>query len=160
RRVHGQSKREAHLRLDGLKRRHPAAGEAPSVQPTIAVIMNNIKDPDATEHYDIPNNDAVPSLLTVLLDPNPLPWAALEPTLPLSNAVANLLVFINGHLAFSNANQVAVLASHTTGASWLYPPAPADPAAQASSSSSADGDVDMRDAAPVSSYAAAAAGSA
>lgn len=98
--------------------------------------MNNIKDPDATEHYDVPSTDDVPSLLTVILDTNPRAWAALEDTLPLSRAVANLLIFINGHLAFSNANQVAVLASHTTGATWLYPPPPEPKAA--------DGDVDMQ----------------
>ena len=98
--------------------------------------MNNISDPDATEHYDVPNTDDVPSLLTIILDTNPRAWAALEDTLPLSKAVANLLIFINGHLAFSNANQVAVIASHTTRATWLYPPP--------SEKKSADGDVDMQ----------------
>ncbi|KAL2112632.1 hypothetical protein VUR80DRAFT_6908 [Thermomyces stellatus] len=106
--------------------------------------MNNISDPDATEHYDVPNTDDVPSLLTIILDTNPRAWAALEDTLPLSKAVANLLIFINGHLAFSNANQVAVIASHTTRAIWLYPPPPV--------AKGADGDVDMQDtSAPVGS---------
>lgn len=106
--------------------------------------MNNINDPDATEHYDIPNTDEVPSLLTVILDTNPRAWALLEDTLPLSKAVANLLIFINGHLAFSNANQVAVLASHTTSSKWLYPPLPRPrPAAPPG-----DGDVDMLGAGP------------
>lgn len=101
--------------------------------------MNNISDPDATEHYDVPNTEDVPSLLTIILDTNPRAWAALEHTLPLSKAIANLLIFINGHLAFSNANQVAVIASHTTRASWLYPPPP--------EGKGADGDVDIQGAA-------------
>jgi transcription initiation factor TFIIH subunit 3 len=62
-----------------------------------------------------------PSLLTIILDTNPHAWAVLAPTLPLSKAIANLLVFINAHLAFNNANQVAVVASHSNRAAWLYP---------------------------------------
>lgn len=87
--------------------------------------MNAISDPDATSHYAAPSTtDDVPSLLTIVLDTNPRAWAALEPTLPLSKAVASLLIFVNGHLAFSNANQVALIASHTDRASWLYPARP------------------------------------
>ncbi|KAK3066191.1 hypothetical protein LTS18_001926, partial [Coniosporium uncinatum] len=62
-----------------------------------------------------------PSLLTIILDTNPFAWSLLASTLPLSKAVANLLVFINAHLAINHANQVAVIASHTTCAQWLYP---------------------------------------
>lgn len=62
-----------------------------------------------------------PSLLTIILDTNPHAWAHLSDTLPLSKAIANLLVFINAHLAINSANQVAVLASHTQQATWLYP---------------------------------------
>ena len=36
--------------------------------------------------------------------------------------MANILVFINAHLAFNYANQVAVIASHCNKAQWLYPP--------------------------------------
>jgi transcription initiation factor TFIIH subunit 3 len=67
----------------------------------------------------------VPSLLVIVLDTNPHAWALLTPTLPLSKAVANLLVFINAHLAFNNANQVAIVASHSHRAVWLYPSPPA-----------------------------------
>lgn len=35
--------------------------------------------------------------------------------------MSNLLVFINAHLAFNHANQVAVLASHSHKTQWLYP---------------------------------------
>lgn len=88
--------------------------------------MNAITDPDATSHYAAPDTAAadVPSLLTIVLDTNPRAWAALDATLPLSKAVASLLIFVNGHLAFSNANQVALIASHTDRATWLYPSRP------------------------------------
>lgn len=62
-----------------------------------------------------------PSLLNVIIDTNPYAWASLAKTLTVSQAVANLLVFINAHLAFNYANQVAVIASHTEHAEFLYP---------------------------------------
>lgn len=45
----------------------------------------------------------------------------LSPTLTFSSAVANLLVFINAHLAANYTNKVAVIASHCDKAQWLYP---------------------------------------
>ncbi|PYH44516.1 TFIIH/NER complex subunit TFB4 [Aspergillus saccharolyticus JOP 1030-1] len=84
--------------------------------------MNTI---DATEHYSSSAHDRPPSLLTVILDTNPHAWAQLsQPSataLPLSTAVANILVFLNAHLACNYANEVAVVASHTQEARWLYP---------------------------------------
>ena len=62
-----------------------------------------------------------PSLLVVVLDTNPYAWSLLSPSLTLSQAVANLLVFINAHLAFSHENKVAVIASHSQRTRWLYP---------------------------------------
>jgi transcription initiation factor TFIIH subunit 3 len=62
-----------------------------------------------------------PSLLTIILDTNPHAWSLLSPTLPLSKAIATILVFINAHLAFNYANKVAVVASHCQRAQWLYP---------------------------------------
>jgi transcription initiation factor TFIIH subunit 3 len=70
------------------------------------------------------SSEEAPSLLTIVLDTNPHAWALLHDTLPLSKAVANLLVFINAHLAFNNANQVAIVASHSQRAEWLYPRPP------------------------------------
>lgn len=64
-----------------------------------------------------------PSLLVLVLDTNPYAWSALSPYLSLSNAVSQLLIFLNAHLAFNNANRVAVLASHTNRTHWLYPTA-------------------------------------
>ncbi|KAJ5945874.1 hypothetical protein N7454_002713 [Penicillium verhagenii] len=80
--------------------------------------MNSV---DASEHYDLGATDLAPSLLTIILDTNPHAWAALENSLSLSQAVANILVFINAHLACNYANEVAVVASHSQKAAWLYP---------------------------------------
>ncbi|KAG6019274.1 hypothetical protein E4U41_003310, partial [Claviceps citrina] len=67
---------------------------------------------DVSEHYEVTTAEETPSLLSIVLDTNPRAWAALDDRLPLSKAVANILVFVNAHLAFSNANQVAVVAAH------------------------------------------------
>ncbi|KAL2796289.1 TFIIH subunit Tfb4/p34 [Aspergillus keveii] len=96
---------------------------------------------DATEHYETSAHDPAPSLLTVIIDTNPHAWALLEQSdknpLTFSTALANILVFLNAHLAFNYANEVAVVASHSHKAAWLYPsasqPTPTDP----------DGDVSM-----------------
>ncbi|TGJ88559.1 hypothetical protein E0Z10_g247 [Xylaria hypoxylon] len=84
--------------------------------------MNRI---DASEHYDESGfTGQTPSLLTVVIDTNPRAWAAIHDLLPISKAIANILVFINAHLAYGNENQVAVLAAHTNRAVWLYPVSP------------------------------------
>lgn len=73
--------------------------------------------------------DLAPSLLNVIIDTNPHAWAALEDSLPLSKAIANILVFINAHLACNYANEVAVVASHSQKAAWLCPvPTPSESA--------------------------------
>ncbi len=95
---------------------------------------------DGSVHYEVSTSEETPSLLTIVLDTNPRPWAALSDTLPLSKAVATLLVFVNSHLAFSGANQVAVIAAHSKRAVWLYPSAPPPPPARAGE------DVEMVDA--------------
>ncbi|KAI1506664.1 TFIIH subunit Tfb4/p34 [Biscogniauxia marginata] len=84
--------------------------------------MNRI---DASDHYDESSFTAqTPSLLTIIIDTNPRAWAALHDVLPISKAIANILIFVNAHLAFGNDNQVAVLAAHTNRAVWLYPRSP------------------------------------
>jgi len=93
---------------------------------------------DASEHYEVYNTDDIPSLCTIVIDTNPRAWAALTDVLPLSKAIANILVFVNAHLAFSNSNQVALIAAHTNRAVWLYPTPPKPARSQ---------DVDMQDAA-------------
>ncbi|KAJ4306994.1 RNA polymerase II transcription factor B subunit 4 [Collariella sp. IMI 366227] len=91
---------------------------------------------DASEHYEVYNTDDIPSLCTIIIDTNPRAWAALADVLPISKAIANILIFVNAHLAFSNSNQVAVIASHTNRAIWLYPTPPKQ----------ASDDVNMQDA--------------
>ena len=50
--------------------------------------------------------------------------------MPLSSAVAHLCVFINAHLSFNDANKVAVIASSSQGAVFLYPTAATTAATQ------------------------------
>ncbi|KAK5112606.1 hypothetical protein LTR62_003920 [Meristemomyces frigidus] len=76
---------------------------------------------DATDRTEVHEDYEPPSLLTIILDTNPHAWALLGKSLPLSKAVANILVFINAHLAINYANRVAVIASHAERAEWLYP---------------------------------------
>lgn len=95
---------------------------------------------DATSHYEIYTTEETPSLCTIILDTNPRAWAAINNVLPISKAIANILVFVNSHLAFSNANSVAIIASHTNRAVWLYP----NPV-EAKKSSKTSEDVEMTD---------------
>ncbi|KAK6845751.1 hypothetical protein PG995_015861 [Apiospora arundinis] len=83
--------------------------------------MNRI---DASDHYEVTATGQTPSLLVIVLDTNPRAWQALGGTLSISAAIANILVFVNAHLAFGNDNQVAILAAHSHRAVWLYPKAP------------------------------------
>ncbi|KAB8342765.1 hypothetical protein FH972_022363 [Carpinus fangiana] len=76
---------------------------------------------DGTTERQHETESPPPSLLVLVLDTNPRAWAHLSSTLPLSRAVATLLVFINAHLAFSHENRVAVIASHCQRTVWLYP---------------------------------------
>jgi transcription initiation factor TFIIH subunit 3 len=99
---------------------------------------------DVSDHYEVTTSDETPSLLSIVLDTNPRAWAAIADVLPLSRAIANILVFVNAHLAFSNANQVALIAAHVNRAVWLHP---SPPAHQRASPRDASGDVQMQDAA-------------
>ncbi|OLN92044.1 RNA polymerase II transcription factor B subunit 4 [Colletotrichum chlorophyti] len=108
---------------------------------------------DASDHYEVSSYEATPSLLSIVIDTNPRAWAALNDVLPLSKAIANILVFVNAHLAFSNANQVAIIASHSNRAVWLYPSKPEPPTANGANKSE---DVDMTDAfAPTPNHSSA-----
>lgn len=92
-----------------------------------------------------------PSLLTIIVDTNPHAWALLAPTLPFSAAIANLLVFIDAHLAFNNANKVAIIASHTQRAEFLYPlpEHSSSPHTNGSARNGADSDTEMADGEPI-----------
>ncbi|KAM0345340.1 hypothetical protein ACHAPU_006501 [Fusarium lateritium] len=93
---------------------------------------------DVSEHYEVSSHEDTPSLLSIILDTNPRAWSSIGSVLPLSRAIANILVFVNAHLAFSNANQVALIAAHVDRAQWLYPTPPRP-------SHDASGDVAMSD---------------
>jgi transcription initiation factor TFIIH subunit 3 len=61
-------------------------------------------------------------------------------------------VFINAHLAFNHANQVAVVASHSDKARWLYPAPPAPSATDSEAQNGgnpAEEDVEMLDSSPI-----------
>jgi transcription initiation factor TFIIH subunit 3 len=92
---------------------------------------------DGSDHYEVNSTGQTPSLLTLVIDTNPRAWAALNKSIPFSKAIANILVFVNAHLAFGNDNQVAILAAHSNRAVWLYP-RPAK-----TSDGDGDGDVEM-----------------
>ena len=77
------------------------------------------------------------------MDTNPFAWAKLADTLPLSKALANILVFIHAHVAFNYSNQVAVIASHCDRTRWLYPNDQAR--SRPRSKDDDDGDVEMTD---------------
>ncbi|KAI1374816.1 transcription factor Tfb4 [Hypoxylon crocopeplum] len=106
--------------------------------------MNRI---DASDHYHDTASTAaqVPSLLTIVIDTNPRAWAALSDLLPISKAIANLLVFVNAHLAFGSDNHVAVLAAHPNRAVWLYPTSPNSDHYAGASHHGDDQDVEMMD---------------
>ncbi|MCJ1305326.1 RNA polymerase II transcription factor B subunit 4 [Hypocenomyce scalaris] len=109
---------------------------------------------DGSEHYERTSDEPPPSLLTIILDTNPHAWALLSDTLPLSKAVANLLVFINAHLAFNYANKVAIIASHTQRAEILYPSSSSTPSATEEgtlpqhNAANQSSDIDMGDSTP------------
>ncbi|KAI4161335.1 MAG: hypothetical protein LQ342_005002 [Letrouitia transgressa] len=83
--------------------------------------MDNL---DASEHYDKTSDEPLPSLLTIILDTSPPAWSLLSSVLPFSSALADLLVFINAHLACNNSNRVCVIAAHPHRAEYLYPARP------------------------------------
>lgn len=98
---------------------------------------------DVSEHYEVTAADNSPSLLSIVLDTNPRAWAALDSSLSLAQAISNILVFVNAHLAFSNTNQVAVIAAHVNRAVWLYP-TPQSPSITTAAKDHS-GDVQMQD---------------
>lgn len=59
--------------------------------------------------------------MVVVIDTNPVAWQSLSNILPVNQALADILVFVNAHLALNNENQAAVIASHTNSAKFLYP---------------------------------------
>lgn len=101
---------------------------------------------DATTHYEIYATEETPSLTAIVIDTNPRAWAAINDALPISKALANILVFVNAQLSYSSTNQVAIIASHTNRAVWLWPQPPKpSPSAPPQKNGDGDGDVEMGD---------------
>jgi transcription initiation factor TFIIH subunit 3 len=57
----------------------------------------------------------------VILDTNPAQWHQLGNGSALRTVLQSLVIAINSHLALNSANKVAVVASHSDGARFLYP---------------------------------------
>ncbi|KAF3936274.1 hypothetical protein ABW19_dt0206804 [Dactylella cylindrospora] len=85
--------------------------------------MDNV---DGTDHYSIKGHSDLATLLVIILDTNPIAWELLSESSSLSfpDALNQLLIFANAHLAFSQANRAAVIASHVDGAYFLSPATP------------------------------------
>lgn len=70
-----------------------------------------------------------PSLLTVIFDVTPKLWAIFDKENNNSNdsnesllsVFRSVIVFLNAHLAYNSANQVAVIAAYSQGIKFLYP---------------------------------------
>lgn len=62
-----------------------------------------------------------PTFLSVIIETHPEAWERLKDQITFKEAIQALLVFINGHIALNNTNRVCVIASHGSGASFLYP---------------------------------------
>lgn len=77
------------------------------------------------------HDDADPSLLVFILDTNPSAWAALSSP-SLQQSLADVLIFINAHLALNHRNETAIIASHIETACFLYPSRAGPPQSQSS----------------------------
>ncbi|KAM3163056.1 General transcription and DNA repair factor IIH subunit TFB4 [Lachancea thermotolerans] len=91
--------------------------------------MDAISDPSfQNTKSKITAVEELPSLLTVVVDTTPKAWAELDKESEhegnLISALQSLIVFLNAHLTFNSANQVAVIAAHSSGIKYLYPVTP------------------------------------
>ena len=95
----------------------------------------------------------------IILDTNPFAWDELSSVLTLKQTVANLLIFVNSHLAINHANKVAIIASHPDRAFFLHPVARTNPVRSAATTTNGhmDKDVNMIDAGSDTPYVTDAA---
>ncbi|CAM9019525.1 unnamed protein product [Wickerhamomyces anomalus] len=56
-----------------------------------------------------------------LVNTNPVVWHKISDKLSLKSMLKSLVIAMNAHLALNNSNQIAVVASHSDGARFLYP---------------------------------------
>ncbi|KAJ8660900.1 hypothetical protein O0I10_003545 [Lichtheimia ornata] len=64
------------------------------------------------------------NLLLLIIDTNPFMWAEsakADPPFSLDDALRQILIFINAHLALKHNNKVAAIASHVGHSKFLYP---------------------------------------
>ncbi|EPS40045.1 hypothetical protein H072_6162 [Dactylellina haptotyla CBS 200.50] len=81
---------------------------------------------DGTEHYNFKQAADLATLQVIIIDTNPIAWQLLKQSSGLSfpDALSQILIFANAHLAFSQANRAAVIANHIDGAHFLSPVPP------------------------------------
>lgn len=109
-----------------------------SISVELKIKMDAISDPSfQNTKSKIAVAEELPSLLTVIVDTMPKVWAELDKEGSqegsLISALQSLIVFLNAHLSFNSANQVAVIAAHSTGIKYLFPTPPSsqeEPAAK------------------------------
>ncbi|CAO3649397.1 unnamed protein product [Cunninghamella echinulata] len=73
---------------------------------------------------DIATSEDNSNLLVLVIDTNPFIWeqsAKAETPLSLDNALRQILIFVNAHLALKYSNKVVVIASHAGHSKFLYP---------------------------------------
>ncbi|KAI8098794.1 TFIIH subunit Tfb4/p34 [Halteromyces radiatus] len=73
---------------------------------------------------DIATSEDDSNLLVLIIDTNPFVWdliAKATPPLSLDDALRQILIFVNAHLALKYNNKVVVIASHGGHSKFLYP---------------------------------------
>ncbi|KAG1471286.1 hypothetical protein G6F56_002214 [Rhizopus delemar] len=73
---------------------------------------------------DVSTSEDDSNSLVIILDTNPYAWddsSKAEVPLSLDDALNQILVYINAHLALKHNNSVAVIASHVGHSQFLYP---------------------------------------
>ncbi|ODQ66990.1 transcription factor Tfb4 [Nadsonia fulvescens var. elongata DSM 6958] len=98
--------------------------------------MNAVDDTSNLLHeHDQLTPDDIPSLLTIIIETHPGTWTRISDSISFKSVLSSLLIFINAHLALHNNNKVAVIASHTDYAKFIYPPEPVQPTKGSASNS-------------------------
>ncbi|CAG8497749.1 11746_t:CDS:2 [Ambispora leptoticha] len=80
-----------------------------------------MKDTDSVSEAPLTDES---NLLVLIIDTNPFAWAKAAATpggLSFDQALSQILVFINAHLALKHDNRLAVIASHVGVSKFLYP---------------------------------------
>lgn len=83
--------------------------------------MDEIADNKFTELHTAESFPDVPSLLTIILELTPNGWYNIKQDTSVIDVVKSLLVFLNGHLALNNSNQVSFILSTPTTSKVLFP---------------------------------------